>query len=98
MSYEEIVKQWQSYNIGKGPDIDKYLHSFRVLFADGNGRVGRALLNYYLMINNRPPVIIYEEDKKNYYEALNVFDEKLVIDDLYEFLKQQCVKTWGKCN
>ena len=31
-------------------------------FADGNGRVGRTLLNYRLMINDYPPMIIYEED------------------------------------
>jgi len=53
------------------------------------------LLNYYLMINNHPPIIIYEEDKKEYYAALNIFDEELVIYDLYEFLRQECIKTWG---
>jgi Fic family protein len=63
-------------------------------FADGNGRVGRTLLNYYLMINNHPPIIIYEEDRKKYYEALNVFDEMLNVNDLYEFLKDECAKTW----
>ena len=39
MSYEEIVKQWQSYNISKESDIDKYLHSFRVLFAYNSGKI-----------------------------------------------------------
>lgn len=34
-------------------------------FADGNGRVGRTLLNYWLMINDYPPMIIYEEDKRH---------------------------------
>ena len=29
-------------------------------FADGNGRVGRTLLNYWLMSNNYPPAIVYE--------------------------------------
>jgi Fic family protein len=33
-------------------------------FADGNGRTGRTLMNYYLMINGLPPTILYEEDKK----------------------------------
>ena len=38
----------------------------------------------------------YEQavEKKQYYEALSAFDEKLVINDLYEFLKRECVKTW----
>ena len=33
-------------------------------------------------------------NKKKYYEALNAFDKNLIIDDLYEFLKQESVKTW----
>ena len=65
-------------------------------FADGNGRVGRTLLNYYLMINNHPPFIIHEEDKIKYYEALQVFDETLKLDDLYNFLREQCIKTWDR--
>lgn len=32
-------------------------------FVDGNGRLGRTLLNYFLMINNLSPIIIYIEDK-----------------------------------
>ena len=35
-------------------------------FADGNGRVGRTLMNYYLMINNYPPLVVYSETKDQY--------------------------------
>ena len=31
-------------------------------FADGNGRTGRAIMNYYLIKNDYPPVIIYQDD------------------------------------
>lgn len=44
-------------------------------FADGNGRVVRTLMNYFLMTHNHPPIIIYDEDKKYYYAALQSFDE-----------------------
>jgi len=93
----ELIEEINKYDGGEILKTAAYLHAnFENIhpFADGNGRVGRTLMNYYLMINNYPPVIIYEEDKKSYYEALNIFDEKLVIDDLCEFLKWQCVKTW----
>ena len=65
-------------------------------FADGNGRVGRTLLNYWLMINDYPPMIIYEEDKKAYYDALQQYDEQESLDALVRFLEAQTVKTWAR--
>ena len=65
-------------------------------FADGNGRVGRTLLNYFLLIHGEPPVIVFDEDKKNYYDALETYDTKEEIEPLYAFLKEQTVKTWEK--
>ena len=65
-------------------------------FSDGNGRVGRLLMNYILLIHNHPPITIYEEDRKNYYKALAKFDEELELNSLIDFLKSQLVKTWEK--
>lgn len=65
-------------------------------FADGNGRVGRTLLNYWLMINNYPPMIIYEEDKRAYYHALQMYDEQEIIDPLAGFFEGQTEKTWNR--
>ncbi len=64
-------------------------------FSDGNGRVGRLLMNYILLIHNHPPITIYEEDRKEYYSALEKFDENLELKSLTDFLKKQLVKTWG---
>lgn len=65
-------------------------------FSDGNGRVGRLMMNYILLIHNHPPIIIYEEDRKDYYDALEKFDEELDLNSLIDFLKLQLVKTWEK--
>lgn len=65
-------------------------------FSDGNGRVGRLLMNYILLIHNHPPIIIHEEDRKNYYKTLEKFDEELELKSLIDFLKSQLVKTWEK--
>lgn len=63
-------------------------------FADGNGRVGRTLLNYILMVAGLPPVVIFDEDKEAYFMALEVFDHSDKIDGFVAFIKGQMVKTW----
>lgn len=65
-------------------------------FADGNGRVGRTIMNYFLMTHNHPPTIIYNEDKSTYYLALAVFDKTGEIDGFVQFLKEQTIKTWSR--
>ncbi len=63
-------------------------------FADGNGRVGRALMNYFLLLHDHPPVVVYEEDKASYYEALDRFDQTGDLKALTAFLEEQLEKTW----
>lgn len=70
----------------------EYIHPF----ADGNGRVGRTLLNYWLMINDYPPLVIYEEDRKAYYDALRIYDEEEDLLPLTAFLEAETVKTWSR--
>ena len=65
-------------------------------FADGNGRVGRALLNYFLMINNHPPAVVFDEDKAAYYSALETYDKTGDISPMQNFLQSQIEKTWAK--
>ena len=63
-------------------------------FADGNGRVGRALMNYFLVQHNHPPIIVHEQDRKGYYGALEAFDRSGDIEPMKAFLKQETCKTW----
>ena len=65
-------------------------------FADGNGRTGRIVMNYYLLLHGHPPVIIHEEDRKGYYDALETWDERQELEPLIAFLEEQTVKTWKK--
>lgn len=67
---------------------------FAHIFKDGNGRTGRALMNYYLISNGHPPIIIHVEDQQYYYDALHKFYTKSDLSSLIEFLKNQAIKTW----
>lgn len=58
--------------------------------------MGRTLLNYWLMINDYPPAIVYEEDRRAYYDALQVYDEQEDLTPLVQFLEDQTVKTWSR--
>lgn len=45
-------------------------------FQDGNGRIGRLLINYELIKNNLPPAVIDIESRTKYYELLRTKDIK----------------------
>jgi len=65
-------------------------------FADGNGRTGRLVMNYLLLLHGHPPIIIHEEDRKGYYAALEAWDERQALEPLTEYLREQTAKTWEK--
>lgn len=102
MVEEELIDLINEINSYPGNDyltVVAYLHAmFESIhpFADGNGRVGRTLINYYLLSHQIKPLIIYDEDKKLYYECLEQFDTKNDINPLKEFLLYELEKTWRK--
>jgi Fic family protein len=45
-------------------------------FNDGNGRIGRVLINYQLLQLGFPPVIIRDKEKQTYYKSFGEFRDK----------------------
>jgi len=43
-------------------------------FNDGNGRIGRLLINYLLHQEGYPPIIIRNKEKQTYYTAFQMYD------------------------
>ncbi len=58
-------------------------------FRDGNGRVGRLLLNYILLKHNLPPVNISLKNRKEYYGALRAYDKEHNIRPMIELILKE---------
>jgi len=64
-------------------------------FPDGNGRVGRFLLNAILMNNGYPPLIIRKSQRAAYFKALDASDHKQDVP-IIRFMIKQYKKTFDK--
>ncbi len=62
-------------------------------FQDGNGRVGRLLLNFILIKNNYPPINILLKDRSEYYEILQEYQINDRLRPTLRFLINQYEKT-----
>ncbi len=104
---EEVPKEmsyllsWHSKNKGKLHPlvVSAYFHSaFETIhpFVDGNGRVGRLLMNFILHKNGYPMINIPNKKKYIYYDALESSqvkgDLRPLIKFLLDLLKEETVK------
>lgn len=64
-------------------------------FDDGNGRVGRFLINIVLVKNKYPPLIIRKSQRVSYLKALDNFDHNHE-DTLKRFILERFVDTYNK--
>ncbi|MBU0470958.1 MAG: Fic family protein [Nanoarchaeota archaeon] len=61
-------------------------------FEDGNGRTGRALMNWILMEAGYPKVFVPVKSRQKYYEAIDLYNEKGIKDyceKMFEVVMEQ---------
>lgn len=66
-------------------------------FNDGNGRIGRILINYQLQSLGFPQIILRNKEKKHYYNAFQEYDfkknskkmERIIADSILESLHKR---------
>ena len=95
----ELLEQLQEVDNKNALTAAAYFHvKFENIhpFADGNGRTGRLAMNYFLVLHDHPPITIHEEDRNEYFSALEAWDKAQSLEPMKTFLIAQTEKTWCK--
>jgi Fic family protein len=99
---QEINNLIEWYNLSKNKEHPMKLASefharFEKIhpFEDGNGRVGRLLVNAILLDKDYPPVIIRKTMRQSYFSALEAYDNGYK-DKLCRFFIEKFQRTFNE--
>ncbi len=65
-------------------------------FNDGNGRIGRAIINYQLQRHDFPRIIVRDREKKYYYEAFGDYKGKKNTKTMEKILALDLIEAFHK--
>jgi len=82
-----IIKQLSRFHL-----TFEHIHPF----VDGNGRIGRVIINYLLVREGYVPVNIKFVDRQKYYEAFREFDHDGKTDIMEEILFKALTNSYHK--
>lgn len=88
--YSRMKKYFTTLEAYKDP-IEKAAFSLLQLdknhpFLNGNGRLSRLIINFYLLDSSLPPVIIPHEEKDHYFSLIEKFKVEKEIDSFNNYL------------
>ncbi len=98
---EDIIKEYgddiETYFLDK---VSKFHLDFETIhpFVDGNGRIGRVLINLQLIQYGFPRVIIRNKEKKVYYKAFQDYRERKNIKTMEKILALSLIESLHKRN
>lgn len=67
--------------------IGHFLFTYIHPFPDGNGRIGRFIMNYFMLQANLPWTVIKVENRNRYMDALETASVKSDIEDFAKFMR-----------
>lgn len=88
-SIKDILVEYNSENEVYSLDkIAKFHLDFEAIhpFNDGNGRIGRVIINYQLSRLGFPMIIVRDKEKKGYYTAFNEYNDHKITKNMEKLI------------
>ena len=93
---------WLNNSLDSGRDpllvsVEAHMYFVRIHpFPDGNGRMSRLLMNLVLLKAGYPPVIVPVEEKKEYFAAIRLWDNKSDYKTISQFFYRKLIVSFGR--